>query len=157
MLYAPSSHASSHSHSQSPPQLPPHTPSPPQTHVPTLPPLQSLPHIPSPPHMSLVHHSASLPQIREPTHSPATPGLIHRHEEGYASLPPSPLDLTFPAGVQQQPSAVTTLPSLASLQTVPPIASGMCGGAGYASYGHPAVYDGSMPYSFDPVTAFSGL
>ncbi|TFY64959.1 hypothetical protein EVJ58_g2266 [Rhodofomes roseus] len=80
MIYTPSSH-SSQLHSHSPHHLSAHTPSPrhPQTH--SLPPLHHLPHIPSPPasvhahspsQMSL-HHSGSLPQIRAPTGSPATP------------------------------------------------------------------------------------
>ncbi|KAH9915512.1 uncharacterized protein B0H18DRAFT_959316 [Fomitopsis serialis] len=162
MLYTPSSHTSqphSHAHSHAAHHHP-HTPSPLQTHTHSLPPLHNLPHLPSPAHphahsppQMSVHHSHSLPQIRAPTGSPATPGLIHRHEEGYASLPPSPLDLTFPAGVQ---AAQTTLPSLASLQTVPPIGGGMCGGAGYAGYGQAAVYDG-MSYTFDPSNTYAGL
>lgn len=105
-------------------------------------------------HPSSLHHSSSLhpsgaaalPQIREPTGSPATPGLIHRHEEGYASLPPSPLELTFPPNVHQH---ATTLPSLTSLHNVPPMSNGgMCGGPGYAGYAsHATVYDGSMGYA----------
>lgn len=144
MIYTPSQ---PHSNSHSPQPLPAHTPSPSHPSMHTLPPLHNL----TSPHMSMhsssLHSSgaAALPQIREPTASPATPGLIHRHEEGYASLPPSPLDLTFPPNVQQH----TTLPSLTSLQNVPPLSSGgMCGGAGYAGYAdHAAVYDGSMGYS----------
>ncbi|EPS94933.1 hypothetical protein FOMPIDRAFT_1133386 [Fomitopsis schrenkii] len=82
------------------------------------------------------HHSA---QQHSHSHS-------HSPQSGYASLPPSPLELTFPPNVHQH---ATTLPSLTSLHNVPPMSNGgMCGGPGYAGYAsHATVYDGSMGYA----------
>lgn len=76
----------------------------------------------------------------------STPGLIHRDEDGYASLPPSPLDLSFAASVQD----VASVP-----MPVPPAPAQMCGN--YMGYGSaPIVYDGGHGQMPHYVNTFDG-
>ncbi|KAI0915322.1 hypothetical protein AcV5_003826 [Taiwanofungus camphoratus] len=69
---------------------------------------------------------------RAPAYAPSpdlTPGLIHRDEDGYASLPPSPLDMSFPP-VHDVPRA----PAPALCGSYAPFAAAPCYDQQYHSF-----------------------
>ncbi|KZT04855.1 uncharacterized protein LAESUDRAFT_727724 [Laetiporus sulphureus 93-53] len=106
-----------------------------------LPPVHSLHHMSSSgslePALSSLHSSPHASGGRPGTSggysSAATPQLVQAGDDGYASLPPSPLDLTFAHGVQE-----VGVPAMSAM--------GMCGNAyGVEYHSHhagPAVYTG---------------